>query len=189
MDLYEAIKGRRSIRKFKKTPISRELMEKIFDTALWAPSGMNRQSWKFYVVGGRSKEELVRICSASVQHLEPHVREFFPGKPGIIEGIRGFFQKLGDAPVVVCAYFEPSRLNEATGYQNVAAAIQNLLLAAHSEGLGSCWMTGPLYVAPEINRFLGVDNLNLVAAIPMGYPDETPRIPPRRPDRVVYRDM
>ena len=189
MDVYEAIKGRRSIRKFKKVPIAKELMEKIFEVALWAPSGMNRQNWKFYVVAGEPKEELVRICSASIQHLEPHLREFFPGKPKVIEGARSFFRRLGDAPIVVCAYFEPSNLKDATGYQNVAATIQNLLLVAHSEGLGSCWMTGPVYVSPEINRFLGVDDLNLVAVIPMGYPDETPPVPPRRPDRVVYRGL
>ena len=189
MDLYEAIKERRSIRKFKKVPIAKELMEKIFEVALWAPSGMNRQNWKFYVVAGEPKEELVRICSGSIQNLEPYLKKIFTEKPKVVKATRSFFQKLGDAPVVVCAYFEPSNLKDATGYQNVSAAIQNLLLVAHSEGLGSCWMTGPVYVAPEINRFLGVDDLNLVAVIPMGYPDETPRVPPRRPDRVVYRDL
>jgi nitroreductase len=189
MDLYEAIEGRRSIRKFKKTPISRKLMEKIFDVALWAPSGMNRQSWKFYVVAGESKEELVRICSGSIQNLEPFLKKIFTEKPKVVEATRDFFRTLGNAPIVVCAYFEPSRLKDATGYQNVAAAIQNLLLVAHSEGLGSCWMTGPVYMEDEIDRFLGVDNLNLVAVIPMGYPDETPPAPPRRPDRIVYRGL
>jgi hypothetical protein len=48
-------------------------------------------------------------------------------------------------------------------------------------------MTGPVTVGEEISRFLGVKDMTLVAVIPMGYPDETPKVPPRRPDRVVYQ--
>ena len=48
-------------------------------------------------------------------------------------------------------------------------------------------MTGPVTVAAEINRFLDVEDMTLVAVIPMGYPDETPRVVPRRPDRVIYQ--
>ncbi|MGD8775867.1 MAG: nitroreductase family protein, partial [Syntrophobacterales bacterium] len=70
MDLYDAIKGRRSIRKFKQTPVAKDLLEKIFDIALWAPSGMNRQNWKLFVLTGERKEELVSICSTSFEYLE-----------------------------------------------------------------------------------------------------------------------
>ncbi len=187
MYLDEAVKGRRSIRKFKQTPVAKELIENIFATALWAPSGMNRQNWKFFVLAGERKEELVSISSTSFQYLEPQLQELFAEKPKIVEATRRFFQRLGEAPVVVCAYFEPANTADVTSYQNVAAAIQNLLLVAYGEGLGTCWMTGPVYVANEINRFLGVEDMTLVALIPMGYPDETPRVPPRRPDRVVYQ--
>ena len=185
MDLNDAIIGRRSVRKFKKTPVPKDLIDKIFEVALWAPSGMNRQNWKFFVLAGERKEELVSISSTSFQHLEPQLRQLYAEKPKIIEATRRFFQKLGEAPVVVCAYFEPANAEDVTSFQNVAAAIQNLLLVAHAEGLGTCWMTGPVTVATEIDRFLGVKNMTLVAIIPMGYPDETPRVPPRRPDRVV----
>ena len=187
VDLYEAIKERRSVRKFKKIPVARELIEKIFDVALWAPSGMNRQNWKFFVLAGERKEELVSISSTSFQYLEPQLRELYAEKPKIIEATRRFFKRLGDAPVVVCGYFEPANPADITSFQNVAAAIQNLLLVAHAEGLGTCWMTGPVTVANAINRFLGVKDMTLVAIIPLGYPDETPRVPPRRPERVVYQ--
>ena len=133
------------------------------------------------------KEELISICSSSFQYLEPHLRERFAEKPKIIETTRRFFRRLGGAPVVVCAYFEPANPGDFTSVQNVAAAIQNLLLAAYREGIGSCWMTGPVEVAAQINGFLGVDDLTLVAVIPMGYPDETPKVPPRRPNRVTYQ--
>ena len=187
MDLYEAIKGRRSVRKFKNTTVEKDLLEKIFDVALWAPSGMNRQNWKFFALTEGRKEELVSISSTSFQYLEPHLQELFAEKPKIIEATRRFFIRLGEAPVLVCAYFEPANMEDLTSYQNVAAAIQNLLLVAHARGLGACWMTGPVHVADQINRFLGVEDMTLVAIIPMGYPDETPKVPPRRPDRVIYQ--
>ncbi len=185
MDLYEAIKGRRSVRKFKKTPVPKDLIEKIFEVALWAPSAMNRQNWKFFVLAGERKEELVAISSTSFQYLEPQLQQLYAEKPKIIESTRRFFKRLGEAPIVVCAYFAPANMEDVTSFQNVAAAIQNLLLVAHAEGLGTCWMTGPVTVANEISRFLGVKDMTLVAITPMGYPDETPKVPPRRPDRVV----
>jgi nitroreductase len=187
VDLYEAIKERRSVRKFKNTPVSKDLIEKIFEVALWAPSGMNRQNWKFFVLAGERKEELVSISSTSFQYLEPQLQQLYAEKPKIIESTRRFFKRLGEAPIVVCAYFEPANREDVTSFQNVAAAIQNLLLVAHAEGLGTCWMTGPVTVANEISRFLGVQNMTLVAITPMGYPDETPKVPPRKPDRVVYQ--
>jgi nitroreductase len=187
VDLYEAIKGRRSVRKFKKTPVAKDLLEKVFDVSLWAPSAMNRQNWKFFVLAAERKETLVSVSATSFQYLEPHLQERFAKKPKIVEATRRFFKRLGDAPVVVCAYFEPANAADVTSYQNVSAAIQNLLLVANANGLGTCWMTGPVYVADQINRFLGVEDMTLVAIIPMGYPDETPKVPPRRPDRVVYQ--
>jgi nitroreductase len=187
VDLYEAIKARRSVRKFKNTPVPKDLIEKIFEVALWAPSGMNRQNWKFFVLAGERKEELVSISYTSFQYLEPQLQKLYAEKPKIIEATRRFFKRLGKAPIVVCAYFEPANSEDVTSFQNVAAAIQNLLLVAHAEGLGTCWMTGPVTVANEISRFLGVQDMTLVAITPMGYPDETPRVPPRRPERVVYQ--
>jgi nitroreductase len=187
VDLHEAIEGRRSIRKFRKSPVEKELIADIFETALWAPSGMNRQNWKFFVLAGERKEELVSISSTSFEYLEPELQKLFAEKPKIVEATRRFFNRLGEAPVVVCAYFEPANIEDVTSFQNVAAAIQNLLLVAYARGLGSCWMTGPVYVAEKINRFLGIENMTLVALIPMGYPDENPKVPPRRPDRVVYQ--
>jgi nitroreductase len=187
LDLHEAIKNRRSVRKFKSTPVPKDLMDKIFEVALWAPSGMNRQNWKFFVLAGERKEELVSISSTSFQYLEAQLQQLYAEKPKIIEATRRFFKRLGEAPIVVCGYFEPANMEDVTSFQNVAAAIQNLLLVAYAEGLGSCWMTGPVTVSEEISRFLGVKDMTLVAVIPMGYPDEIPKVPPRRTERVVYQ--
>ena len=63
MDLYEAIKGRRSVRKFKSDPPPKKTIEKILEMATWAPSGMNLQNWYFVVIAGDRKDALVEITS------------------------------------------------------------------------------------------------------------------------------
>ncbi|MBW2035961.1 MAG: nitroreductase family protein [Deltaproteobacteria bacterium] len=187
MDLYEAIRGRRSIRRFKPNRVPKEILEKIFEIAIWAPSGMNLQNWYFVVVTGERKDALVEIASKGYSYIEPVLKDVFAEKPPVVEFTKKFFARLGGAPVIILAYFEPTREREETSIQTVAAAIQNLLLAAHAEGLGTCWMTGPVHVADQINEFLDIRDKTLVAIIPIGYPDESPRAPKRKPDRVVYQ--
>jgi nitroreductase len=186
VDLYEAIKGRRSVRKFKSYPVSKELLEKIMEMATWAPSGMNLQNWYFVVMTGEKTEGLVRIVSQSYGRVEPVLKEVFAERPAVLNSTRTFFKGLGNAPVIVCAYFEPTRERPETSIQTVAAAIQNLLLAAHAEGLGACWMTAPVHEAERINEALGISGKQLVAVVPMGYPDQSPPAPKRRSNRVVY---
>ena len=186
MDLYETIKGRRSIRKFRPDPIPRESLDRILEMATWAPSGMNLQNWYFVIVTGDKKEALVKIASRSYKHVEPVLKEVFAEKPVVVDATRKFFKGLGNAPVIICAYYEPTRERGETSVQTVAAAIQNLLLAAHAEGLGACWMTGPVHEAEQINAFLGVRGKTLVAVIPVGYPDQSPPVPKRKVNRVVY---
>ena len=186
MDLCEAIKGRRSIRRFKPDPVPEKVLERIFEMAIWAPSGMNLQNWYFVVITGDRKEALVEIASKGYDYIEPVLKEVFSEKPGVTESTKKFFQRLGGAPVLVFAYYAPTKEKPETSVQSVAAAIQNLCLAAHAEGLGTCWMTGPVHVAQQINQFLGIDDKTLVAVIPIGYPDESPPAPKRKASRIVY---
>ncbi|MEE9402881.1 MAG: nitroreductase family protein [Desulfobacteria bacterium] len=186
MELYEAIKGRRSIRRFKPDPVPKEVLDRILEMAIWAPSGMNLQNWYFLVVTGERKDALVGLASKSYDYIEPVLKEVFAERPPVVEAAKKFFSRLGGAPVLVFAFYEPTRERPETSVQTVAAAIQNLLLAAHAEGLGTCWMTGPLHVADQINEFLGIRDKTLVAVIPMGYPDESPPAPKRKQGRVVY---
>jgi nitroreductase len=189
MELYEAIKDRRSIRRFKSDPVPKEVLERILEMAVWAPSGMNRQNWHFLVVAGERRDALVALASKGYDYIEPVLKEVFAEKPPVVEATKKFFSKLGGAPVLVFAYYEPTKERPETSIQTVAAAIQNLLLAAHSEGLGTCWMTGPVHVADQINAFLGIHDKTLVAVIPMGYPDESPPAPKRKPGRVTYEGI
>ena len=73
-----------------------------------------------------------------------------------------------------------------SSYQSSAAAMYNLLLLAHEAGLGTCWMTGQLWVETEILDFLGYSNWRLLGMTPVGYPDQTPPVPPRKDESIVW---
>jgi nitroreductase len=185
MELAEAIKGRRSIRKFKKQFVPKETLEKILDLAMWAPSGMNRQEWYFVVVQGQKQNELLKIFSSAFENIRPNLEKVFVEKPKIVEGMKQFFETYGGAPVFILAYAEKSPSGQWDTH-STAVALQNLLLAAHAGGLGAVWTDGVLNKEVEINALLNIEGRKLVAVVPVGYPDEIPRVPPRKEGRVQW---
>jgi len=194
MDLDRIIKERRSIRKYQLKEIPQELLEEVLETALWAPSGTNKQDWELVVVRGKERDRLLEIVSKSQEYVLPYFKKLFPEK--IIKISLQVFKNLGGAPVAILIYIP----KDITGYErdlgdqgryhlefqrynrllSAAALTQNLLLAAYSKGLGTCWMTGPKYVEKEINELLNITDKELVSIIPIGYPDQSPLAPPRK---------
>jgi nitroreductase len=185
MELAEAIKGRRSIRKFKPDPVPREILEGILELALWAPSGMNRQEWSFVVVRGEKIEEMKKVFADAFNDIKPRMEKVFAGKPKIIEATRTFFETYGGAPVFIFAY---AGKGPGGGWDtnSTAVAVQNLLLAVHEAGLGATWTDGIMGKEKEINEALGITDKKLVCVLPIGYPDEVPKVPPRREGRVKW---
>lgn len=184
MKLEEAIISRRSIRKFKDEKIPMDTLKELIEKALWAPSPMNRQNWKIYVLSGEKKDELSEICGSSFNFIEPRLKKTF--QPNVVKWTETFFKTLGGAPSAIVVYAVPLSEELTSDIQGAGAFIQNLLLLIHSEGLGACWMTGPVNVSDDINRFLGVEGLELIAVIPVGYPDQSPPVPPRKEGRVEF---
>ena len=78
MEFDKVIKERRSIRKYQPNEISKNLLEEVLETALWAPSGMNKQDWELVVVRGKERDRLLEIVSKSQEHILPHLKELFP---------------------------------------------------------------------------------------------------------------
>ena len=177
--LEKIIKERRSHRIYQDRDVERDKLEKILELAMWAPSAMNRQQWFFVVVGGERLQKLRDILSKAYEKILPRLERFYADNPKVISFTKRFFQTLGNAPVVIFAYYIPTG-DDYSDVQSVSAAIQNMLLAAHALGLGTCWMTGPVHVEDEINQALGVRDKKLVAVVTVGYPAKKPPVPPRR---------
>jgi len=184
MEFYDVIKTRRSCRVFSPDPVERDILERVVDAAQWAPSGKNRQNWRVFVVGGQKKDELVQVAAKSFPRLEPSLRELYDDR--IVEFTKGFFKTLGGAPVLLVFYSKPTEEGSFVDTQSVSAAIENALLAAAYEGLGTCWMTGPVHLEDEVNGLLGVEDMDLIAFVPIGYPAKEPPVPPRKEGRVSW---
>jgi len=159
MDAIDALKTRRSIRAYKSDPVPREILEDMVDCGRLAATAVNAQPWEFVVV---TDAEMRRRIAAQTDH--------------------GPF--IADAPACVVV------LSKAAKYylEDGSAATQNILLAAHAHGLGSCWVAGDKKpYAPEICKTIGApEGYVLVSLIAVGYPQDVPSPSKRSLDEVIH---
>jgi nitroreductase len=185
MYLYDAIHHRRSHRLYQPEMPPREVLERVIEAALWAPSGMNLQAWEITVMAGQVRNDFVDLVNRAVKFLLPDLEQAGIPEKGR-EMVMKFFKNLGGAPVVIAVTIFKSDNADAqvANLQSGAALMQNLLLAAEAEGLGTCWMTGAHYLENEILKFLGKTGQQLLAITPIGFSAKEPPAPPRK-DREV----
>lgn len=150
MDFYEVIQTRRSVRSFMEDPVPEEVLNRVLAAARVAPSGGNRQPWKFILVkDDMLKQKMISLCNNQ--------------------------KFVGDAPLIVVACGQRLSLNRG-GYMgemsvllDVSIAFTHLILAARTEGLGTCWIGA--FNNDEIKKLLGVPKeFEVVAITPLGYP-------------------
>jgi len=161
VDVFEAIKTRRSIRRYLSGPISDEDLKKMLDAARWAPSAGNRQPWEFVII--RDPERKRAIARAALNQMF-----------------------IAEAPVVIVVGANIERSSSRYGarganlycIQDTAAAIMNLMLAAHALGYGTCWVGA--FHDDEVAEIVGFPkHIRPVAIIPIGKPAEKPDPRPR----------
>jgi nitroreductase len=202
MSLSSVIRDRRSIRKYKPDAVPKEVLTEIIGTAFWAPTGQNRQNWEVVVASGRSRDRIAEAVLSVRPFIEAGLRTSLPDK--IVQRSMRFFENFGGAPVLILVYIPWIPLNVNEGMKNVerfkverfrfssllsaGALAQNILLLASEKGLGTCWMTAPKAAEEEINDILGIKEMELVACIPIGYPDQTPPVPPRK-EKIQWVDL
>jgi len=157
MSVYETIKNRGSIRRYKPQPISQKELETVLDAARLAQSAANRQPWQFVVVTDTAvKKALVSVA--------------------------GHQRFVGEAAAVIVCLADPAASAPVGPFEgfliDLAIAIENMVLTAWELGVGSCWIGA--YDEEEARRSLGIpDNLRVVSMLTLGYPAEQPR-PKRR---------
>ncbi len=158
--IFKVIKERRSIRKFQKKEIPEEIIDKLIEALIWAPSAGNLQSRKFYFVFNKeTKEKLIEAAFG---------QDFLSQAPLVIvgctnENISLRYGERGKNLYSIC---------------DVAASIENLMLLATESGLGTCWVGA--FEEKEVAKILNLPkNLRPIVIIPVGYPAEKPEAPPR----------
>jgi nitroreductase len=158
MDILDGIKNRRSIRKYKIVMPDDEDIQTILEAGRWAPSGLNNQPWRFMVVKDADTKNRV----SAFTKYGPIIRK---------------------APMLIIVCMDTAAsYNRDRDVMAIGACIQNMLLEAHSLGLGTCWLGEILNKKEELAEFFDLsDDLEIMAVITLGYADEEAKQPGRTP--------
>ena len=202
--LEQLFKARRSIRKWKTDSVPEELLLKAIEAAEWSPNSGGKQPYHCYVINNREKiaeigkaaqevtDYLVTLCKSerdreAVEKWQKH-SGFFVKAPVLIAVSASIYQNVSDKLQAenmddpkVC---EISRCRQiaSSRVQTVGAFVDHLLLALHTLGLGAVWMAGPTQAKTAVEKIINIgQNEDFVALIPVGYPDEQPVAPKRKP--------
>jgi len=159
LELYKAIRLRRSVRRYRPDPVPDQIIRKIMEAASWAPSSSNSQPWEFVVVRDRNTLEKLSRTHAYA---------------GMLKG----------APMCIVACSDPTR-SPNHWVEDCSIAVENMLLAARAEGLGTCWIAvyRPTDQQREnrVREVLSIPkDIRVVALVGVGYPAENPQPPARR---------
>jgi nitroreductase len=203
----EFLQSRRSVRHFSDEPVPRLVLERLLSAAMSAPSSSNRQPWRFAVV---TSPEVRRQLAAAVRERAEAMRQVIERGHHAEDFARYsdfFHEPLERAAVIIVPQYrvhpdllrnlvlsgggDPGQFPSAGDMQaelcSTSASIMLLLVQAHAEGLGACWMAGPMVGRDPIYELLHITPpWQMVGAIALGYPRESPPSPGRKPaERVV----
>ena len=192
-EFYNLVESRKSIRKFKTDSVPQDVIERILGAGMHAPSGKNRQNWRFFVVQGQKRDEYLKYSQKSWLGIKDILQAKL--KPSLYDFTERFFFTLGDAPVIIFCYSQNSSEERYhTSIGSVYMAVENMNLACLVEGLGSCTMGAPLEIKKEVDEYLGITEredykkgeLELLCAVVLGYPDHNPPKAPRQIDDRIH---
>lgn len=181
-EFLDQLKKRRSIRSFKKVPVKKELIEEIIQAGRYAPSATNRQPWRFIVITKKEMiEDIAQIVKNEIKSVLKKrfiLKYFYPALKSreTINLLAAIIYSKEDvlffnAPVLVFIVSEKGKFND----ESCACCAQNMMLAAHFLGLGSCWIGLAHFLGLNKKRMekIGVPKgYHISAALVFGYPDK-----------------
>jgi len=209
LTVAEAIKVRRSIRSFRSDPVSDETILAMLEAARLAPSGSNRQPWRFIVVTDKEEKRKLRkvcfdqafieeapvvfVCCVDLKAYDRAAREKRSQEfvdYGVIETLSGYFADPAVRELFLNAPDDDLSVHFMTAMANTYIAVEHMVLTATALGLGSCWV-GAIGSAEEMNSIFHLPpNIFAVAVLPVGYPT---KVPPPRPrislDSILLRPL
>jgi F420 biosynthesis protein FbiB-like protein len=200
--MLDFLSMRRSVRAFTERPIPREVLERLLQAAVTAPSPTNRQPWRFAVVTrGSLRQRITEAVRDRAEEMKAiirqghHAEDF--GKYGDF-----FHEPLSTAAAIIVPQYrvypdlianlvasgggDPSKFHTAASMQaelcSTSAAVMALLQQSLAEGLGACWMSGPMIARDAVQALLDIrEPWKMVGAVAVGYPAELPVKQPRKP--------
>jgi len=185
MEMLEALRVRHSTRVYDGSPVDVETVLRLVDAASLAPSSHNSQPWHFHVALGDARLDVVETMALTTQYLQEYVDVLSPEE---IDMAARFYADLGKAPVVIAVSVPATEDADerALEYISVGAAVQNFMLAALDEGLGSCSITAPTWIVDRLEKVFKIPaGREIASLLILGHPDETPSPRERRHDVVT----
>lgn len=196
--MIKEIENRRSIRKYKRHEISKEIIEDIIYSATLAPSAKNRQPWKFIVYQGEEKSKLVDVMHQGIK-LEKITHKLMLEWAFAIPDAENTVRVMEEAPCLIAvlntnqktpfdSIEDEKRIVEICDSLSIGAAIENMILTATSYGLGTLWIANTCFAYNELIDFIETDS-QLTGIVAIGFANEAPAKRPRKPvaDIVEYR--
>ena len=187
--MVTSIYERRSIRKFLDTPLAEQDIVEIIQSGLKAPSSKNRQPWKYVVLQSEAKKEMLEAFRRGLIREEKECA-LLPQSKKHLSAAKATIGIMEQAPTIILAInplgrnilaqlTPEERVYEICNIQSISASIQNMLLAATEKGIGSLWVCDIYFAYSELCEWLN-DPGELIAAIALGYPNESPGERPRK---------
>jgi nitroreductase len=207
-DLLETMRTLNSVRAFRPDPVPRAVVRQVIEAATWAPSARNAQPWFFVAVDDpQAKAAIAQHYLQAWRAAQAYTEsagadrdiETRPEYAGMMRAVDDLATHLADVPVLVLVGLDTAQLGPIadsagnilaplSAYASIFPAVQNLMLAARSHGLGSTLTTLHTFFENEIRALLGIPStVHLAALIPMGYPQRAFRALKRKPvDAVAF---
>ncbi|CAN5741419.1 nitroreductase [soil metagenome] len=177
MDVSQAIQTRQSVGRVKQDPVDRGKIDQVIESAIHAPNHKITEPWRFHVFEGKGRGEFARARAEMAQEMAEDEGEEEEMISGRVSRER---KKAFRSPVVIAVISLSGRDEVETleNYGACCAAVENMLLMAHSLGLGCMWRTGPVAYHPRMRQLFGLsEGDQIVAYLYLGYPNmgERPR--------------
>lgn len=196
--VYKTVRIRRSVHRYLSKDVADDVLWRVLDAARWAPSAHNAQPWRFVVI--KDPAIKLKLAEAMAKEWDKNMDEDSVPLKDRNRLIRASIEQFTHPPtlIIVCLTMEDmdmylDKRRQMAEYvmaiQSVAAGIQNLLLAADAEGLGTCWFCAPLFCPETVRETLDIpEQITPQALVTLGYPAEEPKVPPRKPlEKVVFK--
>lgn len=180
--LLDAMRSRRSIRRYLERPVPRDVLRRLLEAAQWAPSAHNRQPWRFVVITDPARR--ASLAQAMGESFRRDLEADALSPDDVNRLVVRSYERISRAPavIVLCLSmadmdrYPDTRRQQAEwvmAVQSAALAAQNLLLMAHAEGLGACWMCAPLFCPEVVRAALSLpEDWEAQALLTVGYPAE-----------------
>lgn len=199
VNLLDIIKNRRSVKEYLLKEVSNEVLFRILEAGIWAPSAHNAQPWRFIVIQDSATKQ--RLAKAMASRWDRDMSKNGISKEQRESLTKASVRQFENAPIIiiVCLIMEDmdeyvdgrrKKIEYVMAVQSVAAAVENMLLAAHGEGLGSCWFCAPLFCQDAVRKILKIPrHVDPQALITLGYQAYKPNPPPRKAsEQIVHQD-